>query len=67
MAKLQLFISGGDDDLPPVEWEGAPGSVELQEVTGLEGAEGTRVLIGGIEPGGYLGIVEVRENDGDKS
>ena len=67
VTKLQLFIDRVDNDYQVVEWEGAPGSVELQEVTGLEGAEGTRVLIGGIEPGGYLGIVEVRENDGDKS
>ena len=66
MAKLQLFISGGDDDLPPVEWEGAPGSVELQEVTGVEGAEGSRVIIGGIEQGGYLGVLEVRRKERER-
>lgn len=65
MSKLQLFIVGVDDDVQTVVWEGVPGSVELQDVTGLEGAEGAIVHIGGIEPGGYLGILEVRENVGD--
>lgn len=67
MTKLQLFIRGADYETQVVEWEGAKGSVDLQEVTGLEGAEGTTVVIGGIQAGEYLGILEVRkgEREGD--
>ena len=63
VTKLQLFIRGADYETQVVEWEGAEGSVDLQEVTGLEGAEGTIVVIGGIQPGGYLGILGVREGE----
>lgn len=70
VTKLKLFITQDFFEPQVVEWEGAPGSVELQEVTGLQGANGTTVVIGGILPGEYLGILEVsaknraRERDG---
>ena len=66
VTKLQLFIDRVDNDYQVVEWEGAPGSVELQEVTGVEGAEGSRVIIGGIEQGGYLGVLEVRRKERER-
>ena len=56
-SKLQLLMDG---EVVVSEWEGTPGSTKLQEVPGVEGVEGSVLVIQGImEPGDYLAISEV--------
>lgn len=50
-----------DGETTVVEWEGATGTTELQEISGLEGIVGQDLTIDGVlETGEYLGILEVR-------
>lgn len=51
----------GDSTATTIEWEGAPGTTELQEIVGLEGIIGRSLTIEGVlGTGEYLGILEVR-------
>lgn len=56
MTEIQVVLDG--KALPP--WTGTPGSLELQEVPGVEGVTVSFVNIYGIlEPGDFFGVLEV--------
>lgn len=58
MSKLRVLVDGATI---LEEWDAVPGSSELQEIPGLEGVEGGRLSIEGVEGAGdYLAILEVR-------
>ncbi|CAN0009638.1 unnamed protein product [Ectocarpus sp. 12 AP-2014] len=57
MSKLRVLVDGATI---LEEWDAVPGSLELQEIPGLEGLEGGRLSIEGVEGAGdYLAILEV--------
>lgn len=56
MTEIQVVL--GEEVLP--SWTGRPGSSELQEIPGVEGATVSFVTINGIlEPGDFFGVLEV--------
>lgn len=58
ITKIVVTVNN-DGDRTLVEWEGAAGTTELQEIAGLEGIIGDELTINGIvETGEYLGILE---------
>lgn len=58
---MSTFSVEVDGDVILEEWEATPGSTELQEIPGLEGLECSNLdILGVMEAGEYLGIVEVR-------
>lgn len=60
VTKIAVTVTD-DTEETVVEWEGATGTTELQEIVGLEGIFGEYLTIEGIlDTGEYLGILEVR-------
>lgn len=56
-SKIRVYV---DSDLVVDEWEGTPGSGEMEEIPGLEGLTGARLEIQGvIGTGDYFAILEV--------